>query len=116
MIQIGAKDKILVAKNPIDFRCGIDSLAGSCKEKFKEDPFSGTYFVFCNKSKCGIKILFYDGQGFWLFHKRFSKGKISWWPKGNTDLSLIDSKNFLLLIFNGDPGKVAFQTNWRDLT
>jgi transposase len=114
MIQIGPKDKILVAKTAIDFRCGIDSLVGSCKNNFKEDPFNGTYYVFSNKSKCGIKILYYDGQGFWLFQKRFSKGKLVWWPEGKSDLLTIDAKNFLLLIFNGDPGTAKFQKNWKE--
>ena len=116
MIQILPSSKINVATSPIDFRCGIDSLVGLCKWVLKSDPFSGAYFVFSNKNRRSIKILAYDGQGFWLFQKRFSQGKIAWWPKGDEGekISPLDSRNFLLLLFNGDPNSAKFQNNWKN--
>ena len=70
MIQITPQMHILVAIEPCDFRKGIDGLARVCKEVLKQDPFSGRVFVFRNRSATALKALIYDGQGFWLCHKK----------------------------------------------
>ena len=75
MIQVTPQMRIRVAVEPADFRKGIDGLARVCREALDSDPFSGCVFVFCNKRRKAIKILVYDGQGFWLCQKRLSKGK-----------------------------------------
>jgi hypothetical protein len=72
MIQITPQMRIVVAVEPADFRCGIDGLARLCKDVLKHDPFGGWVFVFRNRSAKALKILVYDGQGFWLCHKRLS--------------------------------------------
>ena len=66
MIQIVPHLKVLVACEPVDFRKGIDSLACVCRQRFEVDPFLGTLFVFRNRSGTALKLLVYDGQGFWL--------------------------------------------------
>ena len=81
MIQITPHMRILLAAEPADFRKGIDGLAGLCRQVLKSDPFSGHVFVFRNKSATSIKILIYDGQGYWLCQKRLSRGQFKWWPK-----------------------------------
>ena len=64
MIQITPQMRLLVAVAPADFRQGIDGLARVCRESLG-DPFAGTVFVFRNRRGTAIKILAYDGQGFW---------------------------------------------------
>jgi len=81
MIQITPQMRIMVAVEPLDFRNGIDGLGRVCREVLKSDPFSGALFVFRNKRATAIKVLVYDGQGFWLCQKRLSKGRFRWWPK-----------------------------------
>ena len=76
MIQITPQMRILVAVEPTDFRRGIDGLARVCKEVLRHDPFSGWVFVFRNRPATALKILVYDGQGFWLCHKRLSSGQV----------------------------------------
>src|SRR5882672_295675 len=66
MIQITAQMRVLVAIEPVDGRKGIDSLARLCQEKHAEDPFSGCVFVFRSRSGTAIRLLSYDGQGYWL--------------------------------------------------
>ena len=80
MLQITPQMKILVAVEPADFRKGIDGLAAVCKESLEQDPFAGTVFVFRNRRGTAIKVLVYDGQGFWLCQKRLSEGRFRWWP------------------------------------
>jgi transposase len=80
MLQITPHMKILVAVAPADFRRGIDGLARLCRESLAHDPFSGAVFVFRNRRGTALKALVYDGQGFWLCHKRLSRGHFPWWP------------------------------------
>ena len=76
MIQITAQMRVLVAIEPVDGRKGIDSLARLCQEKLAEDPFSGCVFVFRSRSGTAIRLLSYDGQGYWLAQKRLSQRTI----------------------------------------
>jgi transposase len=66
LIQITPHLRILVAIEPVDGRKGIDSLAQLCREKLEADPFSGCVFIFRSRRGTAIKLLAYDGQGFWL--------------------------------------------------
>lgn len=70
MIQIAPQMRIMAAVEPVDFRRGIDGLARLCKDVLKHDPFNGWVFVFRNRSATALKVLVYDGQGFWLCHKK----------------------------------------------
>ena len=80
MLQITPQMKILVAVEPADFRKGIDGLVRFCRDSLGLDPFAGSVFVFRNRRGTAIKVLVYDGQGFWLCHKRLSEGRFRWWP------------------------------------
>jgi transposase len=114
MLQIVPQIKILVAKEPVDFRKGIDGLAGLCRSVLQEDPFSGRMFIFTNKRRQGIKVLIYDGNGFWLCHKRFSKGRVKWWPShlaGEESVELA-AHQVQLLLFNGQTDTME-STAWR---
>ncbi len=82
LIQITPQLRILVAIEAIDGRKGIDSLAQLCRGKLDADPFSGCLFIFRSRSGNAIRILAYDGQGFWIATKRLSKGRFRWWPTG----------------------------------
>lgn len=108
MIQITPHMRILLAVEPVDFRKGIDGLAGVCKNILDEDPFSGYLFIFVNKKRNSLKILIYDGQGFWLCQKRLSKGRFKWWPKGNgLKINILDPHQLQALIWNGEPVPAA---------
>ncbi len=76
MIQITPQMRVLVAVEAADFRRGIDGLAQLCRATLRTDPFTGTVFVFRNRRRTAIKLLVYDGQGFWLCYKRLSKGHL----------------------------------------
>jgi len=82
MIRIAPQMRIMAAIEPADFRRGIDGLARLCKDVLRHDPFNGWVFVFRNRSATALKILVYDGRGFWLCHKRLSSGRFRWWPAG----------------------------------
>lgn len=117
MIQVTHHMRILVCVEPADFRRGIDGLAAMCRQVLKKDPFSGSIFVFRNRKKTAIKCLAYDGQGFWLMHKRLSKGRFRYWPSGpETPVSQLEAHQLHVLIFGGDPFSTRTSPNWRPLS
>ena len=61
-------------------RIELDGLIGVCRERLQADPFAGGLFVFRNRRQTAIRVLGYDGQGFWLCHKRLSSGRCRFWP------------------------------------
>ena len=117
MIQITPQMRILLAVEPVDFRKGIDGLARSCREVFKADPFLGHVFVFRNKRGSSIKILMYDGQGFWLCQKRLSKGRFLWWPQGGREgVRSLLAHELHLLIWNGNPAGSEVSPLWKRIS
>ena len=77
MLQLTPQSTIFVATIHIDFRKGIDGLIAVCNQKLTINPMGGALFLFYNKSKTTIKVLSFDGQGFWLCTKRLSQGKFN---------------------------------------
>jgi transposase len=114
MIQITPQMRLLVAVEPVDFRRGIDGLARVCREVLRTDPFSGTVFVFRNRRATSAKILAYDGQGFWLCQKRFSKGRFRYWPgrAGAVKHELL-AHELQVLLAGGHPERTHAAPLWR---
>jgi transposase len=114
MIQITPQMRILVAIEPCDFRKGIDGLARVCKEALRQDPFSGWVFVFRNRPATALKALIYDGQGFWLCHKRLSSGKFCWWPSAPcAAATTLAAHQLHVLLSAGNPEAVQAAPVWR---
>jgi len=118
MIQITPHMRILVAVEPVDFRKGIDGLSALCRRVLKSDPFSGYVFIFRNRLKIAIKILVYDGQGFWLCQKRLSKERFQWWPdqKSNGSVKVLEAHELQMLLWNGNPSDSGVAPMWRKIS
>lgn len=116
MIQLIPQLRILLACNPIDFRNGIDGLAALCKKELAEDPFSGTLLVFRNRRGTALKLLCYDGLGYWLITRRFSQGRLRWWPQSaDSALHPLAAQQLAVLLYNGLPDQAKFAPAWRAL-
>ena len=114
MIQLAPQMRILVAVEPTDFRRGIDGLARLCRQALHSDPMCGALFVFRNRSAKAIKILVYDGQGFWLCHKRLSKGRFGFWPSGTKAAAkALQAHELQVLLSAGDPEGTQAAEPWR---
>jgi len=114
MIQVTAHMRILVAVEPVDFRRGMDGLAALCQQALKSNPMSGALFVFRNRSGTCVKVLSYDGRGFWLCQRRLSAGRFRWWPgddgEGTANLEAFELQ---VLLAGGDPSQAGPAPMWR---
>lgn len=115
MLQLTPTCKVLLAAEPVDFRKGIDGLAAYCKQTLKSDPFTGCLFVFRNRTGTTLKILVYDGQGFWLCTKRLSTGKFKGWPSDKQGLCPMVAQKLAILLWNGYPEQAHLAEDWRKL-
>jgi len=112
MIQITPQMRILVAIDAVDGRKGIDGLSRWCQEKLKADPFSGCLVFFRSRRGTSIRILVFDGQGFWLAQKRLSKGRFVWWPSGHEPTRVLEAHQAQMLLVAGNPDAKAAPV-WR---
>lgn len=116
MLQLAPHGKAWLAMHPVDFRKGIDALVAVCKQNFRLDPFTGGFFVFRNKRLTTLKVLVYDGQGFWLCTKRLSAGHFKGWPSGENEHILpMTTQKLAVLLWNGYPEQAAIAEDWRKL-
>jgi transposase len=118
MIQLGPTMRIFVAVAPVDFRKGIDGLAATCRQHLQQDPMSGGVFVFRNRKATAIKLLFYDGQGFWLCQKRLSQGRFAHWPGDGDALNAVSGRpleahQLQVLLAGGDGEAASGAPIWR---
>ena len=114
MLQLTPQMRILVAVEPVDGRKGIDGLAQLCRQVLSEDPFSGCIFVFRTRSGTSIKLLAFDGQGYWLAQKRLSQGRFKFWPRGAEATYALQAYQAQVLMAAGNPA-VAGAPVWRSV-
>jgi transposase len=119
MIQITPQMRVLVAIEPVDFRRGIDGLAQVCRAVLAEDPMDGTLVIFRSRSQKAIKLLCYDGQGYWLATKRMSQSRFRYWPTSadstHSTSRLLLTHEFHTLIWGGNPSLAQAAPMWRRL-
>lgn len=114
MMAVAAQTRVFVCVAAVDFRKGIDGLARVCREVLSADPFSGAVFVFRNRRGTAIKLLAYDGQGFWLCQKRLSEGRFRHWPRdGATVQRELLAHQLQVLLAGGDAEASTGAPTWR---
>ena len=84
MMRPSGKMPVYLHRLPVDFRKAINGLALIVQEAMQLDPYSEALFVFINKSRDRIKLLYWERNGFCLWHKRLEKNKFAWPLKQNT--------------------------------
>ena len=71
-------DAVYLHRDPVDFRKAINGLSVIVEQHMQLSPFSGALFVFCNKRRDKLKVLYWDSTGFCLWYKRLEKDKFKW--------------------------------------
>ena len=116
MMALSAHVRVLVCVVAIDFRKGIDGLAALCRQKLQCEPLDGALFVFSSRRRTSLKILVYDGQGFWLCQKRLSQGRFGWWPQDSAQAATrLEAHQLQWLLWNGDPTSAKTAPLWRPI-
>lgn len=115
MIQVTPHMRIYVAKEPVDFRKGMDGTAAVCRQVLRQDVFSGAVFVFRNRVGTMVRLLVYDGQGLWLMSKRLSSGKFPAWRNFDAQDAclLVRAHELQVLLAAGDWRNVQAPEAWR---
>lgn len=86
MLSFSGSLRIFVAVEPCDMRKGYEGLSALASGALGEDVRSGALFVFSNRRRTRLKILYFDGTGMWVLGKRLEKGTFSWpkFPEGGS--------------------------------
>lgn len=113
MLQITPQHRLLLAVKPIDFRKGICGLKAICQQQLSCDPFSGAVFAFTNRARTSVKLLVYDASGFWLCQKRFSQGRLAWWPTDKEASVQLRASELLVSLSQGDPRRADIPKDWK---
>jgi len=80
MLSFSGSLRVFLAVEPADMRKGFEGLHALVSERLREDVRSGALFVFTNKRRSRLKVLYFDGTGLWLATKRLEEGTFAW-PK-----------------------------------
>lgn len=90
MLSFSGSLKIFVAIEPCDMRKSFNGLYAAVVERLGLQPQSGALFAFCNKRHTRLKILYWDGTGFWVLSKRLEEGCFSWPKAGQAEAKTVE--------------------------
>ena len=111
MLAFPSSIRIFLAVEPVDMRKQHNGLWAEAQNYLNEDPFKGALFVFSNKRRNRLKILFWDGGGTWIFSKRLEEGRFSW-PRGSDDQKLVLTPEALSMLVGGIDLKNGCKKAW----
>jgi transposase len=97
MLSLSAATRIFVALEPADMRQSFNGLYARVQTVLQQEPTSGHWFVFTNKPRTRLKILFWDGSGLFVCAKRLEKGTFGW-PAGAGPSLCLRAEELTLLI------------------
>ena len=97
MLKLEGK-RVYLACGRTDMRKSINGLSTIVESSFKLDPFDEALFVFCNRNRDRVKILEWDGDGFWLYFKRLEKGHFRWPAVGESTTMTLTGEELSILL------------------
>jgi transposase len=113
VLSLPSTVKVFLATGTTDMRKGFDGLAAAAQETIGQDVLSGYMFVFANRRRTRLKILFWDGSGLWVCAKRLERGTFAWPappPEGLESVEL--SARELALLLEGIDLRETRRRNW----
>jgi len=98
MIDLNNINKIFIFPIPVDFRKSILTLSAIVKNDFDLNPFDNSLYIFTNKKKNALKVIHYEFNGFWMYHKKLTDKKDKFkWPKFDSE-TIISAKALQYLL------------------
>jgi transposase len=95
MLALPGNARIFFHREAMDLRKGFEGLCCMVEQLFSQAPTSGAYFVFLNRRRNRMKVLYWDGDGLVIWYKRLEKGSF---PKRNLEGVLMDRRMFLMML------------------
>jgi transposase len=108
MLNLSAATRVFVATAPVDLRGSFNRLFALTQAVLQQDPLSGHWFVFTNRPRNRVKILFWDGSGLWVCAKRLERGRFTW-PEAESASASLRSEELSALLSGRE---VQAKANW----
>lgn len=102
MLPLSPETKIFVYIEHVDMRRSIDGLVVLLADTFKQNPQTGDFFIFTNKQRNKIKLLFWDCNGFVLYYKKMERGRFCYSKYLHGDTIIIDITQLRALLMGLD--------------
>jgi len=113
MLNLSAAPRVFIALAPVDLRGSFNRLSARAQNQLAQDPLSGHLFVFTNRLRNRLKILFWDGSGLWVCAKRLERGRFTW-PAGEVGNKVrLNAAELALLLGGLELTRAARQNWWR---
>ncbi len=103
--------RIYLAVEAVDMRKHFDGLWALAEDRLREDPRSGALFVFTNRNRDRLKILYWDGTGPWVLAKRLERGRFTW-PMGSDAVKISLTSEALTMLLAGIDLKEGMKKAW----
>ena len=111
MLTFPSALKIYLAVEPVDMRKSFNGLWSLAEQKLGENPRQGAVFVFVNKDRDRLKMLYWDGTGIWILAKRLEEGRFTW-PVGSDRTKLSLQPEALTMLMAGIDLKDGCRKAW----
>lgn len=112
MFGVGPATRVYLAAGATDMRKGFEGLYGLVRDRLQCEPLSGHVFLFCNRQRNRLKVLFWDGSGLWVCAKRLAKGRFRW-PEGNhPEVKITLTHEELVMLLGGIDLAQARRRSW----
>ena len=108
MLNLSAATRVFVATAPVDLRGSFNELFARTQAVLQQEPLSGHGFVFTNRQRNRVKILFWDGSGLWVCAKRLERGRFTW-PEAESASASLRSEELSALLSGLE---VQAKANW----
>jgi transposase len=106
MMGLGGQTRVYLASGATDMRKQIDGLATLVVDVLNADPFSSHLFVFCNRRRDKLKLLYWHHNGFWLWYRRLERDRFWWPPPGTVEPVILSLRELSWLLEGLDPRRV----------
>jgi len=101
MFGFGPATRIYLAVGATDLRKSFEGLFGLVRDKLLCSPLSGHVFLFCNRQRNRLKLIFFDGSGLWICAKRLEEGRFTWPQAGDAQGKVLLTHEELTLLLSG---------------
>ena len=113
MLSLGRGGRIFLVAGRTDMRKSFDGLSGIVRSALDGEPMSGDLFVFCNRVRNRLKVLYADESGMWVCAKRLERGTFAWPAESEASRRVEMRSEELALLLNGLDAPTLRPRKWK---